>query len=350
MSTEFNMRTEALGFPFPTPDPFLFCVYHKDDYPAGDEYMQAPRRGNGADFNSKAPYRMYHGDTVPGFPQHPHRGFETLTATMMGIVDHSDSTGACGRYGHGDLQWMTAGRGVVHGEMFPLVNADSPNPLELFQIWLNLPAKSKMVDPHFVMHWSENIPRITSPDQKATVTLWAGDLHGTTGSAPPPHSWAADPDHEVMVCLIRLQPGGTFSIPAARKGAAINRSFYFFKGPSLTLTPSDGVGRKCARHMAIHTDGAVEVELENDGEGEGEVGLTQVLMLQGQPIGEPVAQHGPFVMNTQRQIQQAFLDYQRTQFGGWPWDQDAVVFPRDKGRFARKSGDADEEFPPQTQQ
>lgn len=145
------LSVERLGFPFRTLDPFLFCVYHKDFYPAGDELMRAPRRGDGADFTPSAPYRMYHGDRIPGFPQHPHRGFETLTATLEGIIDHTDSMGNAGRYGHGDLQWMTAGKGIVHGENFPLVNSDSPNPLRLFQIWLNLPRKDKMVEPCYVM-------------------------------------------------------------------------------------------------------------------------------------------------------------------------------------------------------
>jgi redox-sensitive bicupin YhaK (pirin superfamily) len=117
----------------------------------GDGKMQAPRRGNGADFDPRSPYRMYHGDRIPGFPQHPHRGFETVTATMEGTIDHTDSVGNAGRYGHGDLQWMTAGKGVVHGEMFPLVNDKSPNTLRLFQIWLNLPRVNKMVDPAFAM-------------------------------------------------------------------------------------------------------------------------------------------------------------------------------------------------------
>ncbi len=82
---------EPTGFPFKTPDPFLFCVYHVDNYPAGDEYMQAPRRGNGADFDPGQSYRMYHGDRIPGFPQHPHKGFETITATIEGLIDHCDS-------------------------------------------------------------------------------------------------------------------------------------------------------------------------------------------------------------------------------------------------------------------
>jgi quercetin 2,3-dioxygenase len=129
--------------------------------------MFAPRRGNGQDFNPNQAYRMYHGDRIPGFPQHPHRGFETVTATMgifpiflltfsyppflEGLIDHTDSLGNGGRYGQGDLQWMTAGSGVVHGEMFPLINSDRPNPCRFFQIWLNLPSKSKMVPPDFAM-------------------------------------------------------------------------------------------------------------------------------------------------------------------------------------------------------
>ena len=89
-------------------------VLPADFYPAGNDKMEAPRRGSGADFGN-ADYNMYHGDSVPGFPQHPHRGFETLTAVLEGTVDHSDSLGASGRYSDGDLQWMTAGAGVVHG-------------------------------------------------------------------------------------------------------------------------------------------------------------------------------------------------------------------------------------------
>ena len=104
------LSRQPLGHgPLDTPDPFLFCVYHYDNYPAGDKDMQAPKRGNGADFNPNAPYRMYHGDRVPGFPQHPHRGFETITATITGLIDHTDSLGNAGRYGDGDLCWMTAG-------------------------------------------------------------------------------------------------------------------------------------------------------------------------------------------------------------------------------------------------
>eukprot|EP01031_Cornospumella_fuschlensis_P025315 gene25315-30568_t len=334
MSNNVVTSIKPLSFPMETLDPFLFCVYHKDYYPAGDEKMRAPRRGNGADFDPKAPYRMYHGDEIPGFPQHPHRGFETLTATMEGLTDHTDSQGNAGRYGNGDLQWMTAGSGVVHGENFPLINKDKPNTLKLFQIWLNLPRKSKMVSPAFVMHWAEEIPKYTSPDGKTSITIWAGSLFGQRGLTPTPHSYANDPQAELAVWLVQLQPGGRVTLPAASSDA-VNRRAYFVEGRGLTIA-----GQTIPPNSSATLKASLEVTLENSAADS----LAEVLVLQGRPIGEPVAQHGPFVMNTMAEIQQAFADYRRTQFGGWPWPEDAVTFPREKGRFALVDGK--EIYPP----
>jgi len=137
-------REPLTSGPMKTLDPFLFCVYHKDFYPPGDEEMGVrDERGDGSHFHPSVPYRFYHGHRIPGFPRHPHRGFETITATIDGIIDHADSVGNAGRYGGGDLQWMTAGSGIQHAEMFPLVNDDKANPSRFFQIWLNLPSWKK---------------------------------------------------------------------------------------------------------------------------------------------------------------------------------------------------------------
>ena len=145
----------ALDFAWPAFDPFLFCVHHEDHYPRGNDALgpaaSLAGRQIGMDFEGKDGWRMYHGDVVPGFPRHPHRGFETLTLARRGFIDHSDSLGATARFGQGDAQWMTAGAGIVHCEMFPLVRPDADNPVELFQIWINLPAKHKMVEPHVSM-------------------------------------------------------------------------------------------------------------------------------------------------------------------------------------------------------
>ena len=113
---------------------------------------------------------MYHGDTVPGFPAHPHRGFETVTIVRQGLIDHADSLGAAARFGQGDVQWLTAGKGIVHAEMFPLLETESPNPVELFQIWLNLPARSKMAEPHFKMIWAAEVPRVHAVDDAGRAT------------------------------------------------------------------------------------------------------------------------------------------------------------------------------------
>jgi redox-sensitive bicupin YhaK (pirin superfamily) len=168
MSSVMNLFD--LDFPWQTQHPFLFCVYHKDDFPKGNG-KSGPKaslvgRNIGQDFNSVDGWNMYHGEIVPGFPAHPHRGFETITVVNEGLVDHADSLNAAGRYGGGDTQWMTAGKGVQHSEMFPLVNEEQGNPLVMFQIWINLPAKNKMVKPHFAMLWGKDTPLWNVPMSK----------------------------------------------------------------------------------------------------------------------------------------------------------------------------------------
>jgi redox-sensitive bicupin YhaK (pirin superfamily) len=156
--------------PWPAIDPFLFCVHHADAYPKGNDAMgpaaSLTGRHLGQDFEGRDGWRMYHGEEIPGFPQHPHRGFETVTIARKGFIDHSDSLGAAARFGKGDAQWLTAGAGIVHSEMFPLLAKDAPNPAELFQLWLNLPRASKMAKPYFSMFWADTIPRHRSEERR----------------------------------------------------------------------------------------------------------------------------------------------------------------------------------------
>ncbi len=315
--------------PWPTLDPFLFCVHHVDHYPAGNEAMgpaaSLAGRNLGSDFAGKDGWRMYHGETVPGFPRHPHRGFETITLARKGFIDHSDSLGATARFGHGDVQWMTAGSGIVHCEMFPLVHRDGPNPAELFQLWINLPAEDKMVPPHFTMLWSESIPSLSFLDDagRATeVTVMAGELAGARAPAPPPHSWASRPEAEVLILTIKLAPGAYYTLPAASPG--LNRALYVFEGEGADVARQRTTGR-----MLVQVRSDAPCPLVGGPAG------NEILVLQARPIGEPVAHYGPFVMNTRAELQQAFDDYRRTQFGGWPWRDDAPVHPREEGRFAR---------------
>ncbi len=330
---EIVLETLPLGFPWQTLDPFLFCVHHDDAYPAGNERLgpaaSLTGRNLGQDFAGKDGWRMYHGRVVPGFPQHPHRGFETVTLVRRGFIDHSDSLGATARFGQGDVQWLTAGGGIVHCEMFPLLDRGAPNPVELFQIWLNLPAEDKLVDPHFAMLWGPDIPhrRFEDAGRAVDLTLVAGSL-GDSGlprpPAPPPRSWASRPDTDVAIATVRLDPGAVYTLPPAASPSTV-RALYFFRGPSLRIGE-----RAFDAHAAavIRSDVAARIEA-----GPGEC---EVLLLQGRPIGQPVVQYGPFVMNEPQQIQAALRDYQRTGFGGWPWPSDDPVHPVDAGRFARR--------------
>lgn len=324
------LQEVPLGTQWPTVDPFLFCAHHLDRYPAGDG-QQGPAaslagRDIGQDFAGVDGWNMYHGSHVPGFPQHPHRGFETVTVVRQGLIDHADSLGATARFGRGDAQWLTAGAGVVHSEMFPLVRTDGPNPLHLFQIWLNLPAADKLVEPYFTMLWAEDIPQVVRTDgagRTTTITVYAGALDDARPLAPPPHSWAAHPEADLAIWHLDLEPGATCELPPAA-GPDTVRTLYVYAGDHLDV----------GGHRLGHDTGAVvacdrPVELTGGGE------RTEVLVLQGRPLGEPVARYGPFVMTTEDEIRQAFVDYQRTGFGGWPWPDDAPHHGPDRGRFAR---------------
>ena len=341
------LKIQALGFPWATIDPFLFCAYHDDAYPKANPALgpDAPLEGRqiGSDFSRKDGWSMYHGDEVPGFPGHPHRGFETVTIVRKGLIDHSDSLGAAARFGDGDVQWLTAGKGIVHAEMFPLLDAQRPNPLELFQIWLNLPARSKMVAPHFTMFWSADVPHLVSTDaqgRSTEVACVAGRLAPADGGAgvaadalqaPPPDSWAAQAEADVAIWTLKMAPGAEWTLPAAA-GAGSRRMLYFFKGGAVRVA-----GQDVGDHAAIELRAGDAVTLVNTGDT-----LAEFLMLQGRPIGEPVAQYGPFVMNTQAEIAQTMQDYRRTQCGGWPGGDQAPVHGRDPARFARHPGGREE--------
>ena len=330
MTTSPILRRFPLAGVWPTIDPFLFCVHHLDDYPAGNGRF-GPRaslegRSIGADFGGKDGWNMYHGEDVPGFPGHPHRGFETVTVMRRGFVDHADSLGAAARYGNGDVQWLTAGRGIVHAEMFPLLSETEGNPAELFQIWLNLPAASKMAEPAFTMFWSERVPQLVHDEagRKTVVRVIAGALDGSAPPLSPPRdSWASRADADLAIWTVRMEPGAKWTLPAA-KGPQTRRALYLFAGNASVA------GEPVESRTGMEVAASADLDLvAGDGGAE-------FLLLQGRPIAEPVAQHGPFVMNTKAEIMQAFADYQRTQFGGWPWDSMAPVHGAQAKRFARR--------------
>jgi quercetin 2,3-dioxygenase len=311
-----------------TADPFLFCVHHLDRYPAANEHMgpaaSLEARDIGMDFSGSEGWSMYHGSIVPGFPQHPHRGFETVTYVRQGFIDHADSLGATARFGRGDVQWLTAGAGIVHCEMFPLLDRTGPNTTELFQIWLNLPSADKMVNPYFTMQWGEEIPRLSLADdegRRGELTVIAGAIEGIEPLAAPPDSYASRSGSDLAIWHLVLEPLASWVVPPAAS-AQTNRTLYLFEG-------SVSVGQHQVSEptgVAVRADQPVRVTAGPAG--------AEVLLLQGRPIGEPIAQYGPFVMNNRAGIEKALFDYQATGFGGWPWPTDDPVQPRDAGRFA----------------
>lgn len=314
--TRSVISRQPLSHPWQGFDPFLFAVHHLDHYPAGDGQLgilPQDRAGEGQG------WQMYHGERVPGFPAHPHRGFETVSIVLRGFIDHADSLGVAARYGQGDVQWLTTGAGIEHGEMFPLVNTDGPNTLELFQIWLNLPPEGKSAQPAFDMFWAEDLPAVEQDG--ARVSVIAGPFGAVQPLAPPPASWAARADSHLAIWLIDLEPGGRIDLPTAPAG--VLRRAYVYEG----TVSVDGTAQPPAHLLDLDpTQGA---RLSNEAEVP-----VRLLVLQSRPIGAPVVARGPFVLNTSQQMLETISHYQSGGFGPWPWPSRAQTHG-DEGRFIR---------------
>lgn len=311
-----------------TQNPFVMAAYHLDQFPKGDGSLEPaekrPFNRNG-DYDPDAPWRMYFGEKVPGFPAHPHRGFETVTVVVRGTVDHTDGLGSKGRYENGDVQWMTAGKGLQHAEMFPLRHTDGANPLELFQLWLSLDKAHRMVEPAYKMLWNEEIPDLTLQDHNGRtirIRIIAGELDGHRAPDPAPDSWAKDKDHHVSIQTIELEPGAAYAIPA--KPDTIGRSVYFYAGTAARIE-----NEVFAEPSYVFVTAGDETALHNDGPD-----AVKFLLLEAQPIPEPIVAHGPFVMTTMTEIRQAYRDFQETRFGGWPFPSAEVYHAPDQERFA----------------
>ena len=324
------LESQPLGFPWACLDPFLFCAWHNDRFPDGNGNLgplaDLEGRDLGQDFAFKDGWNMYHGLTVPGFPSHPHRGFETVTVVRQGLMDHADSLGASARFGQGDAQWLTTGAGIVHSEMFPLVRTKGGNPTELFQIWLNLPADRKMAQPAFKMLWAEDQPRLKG--ENSELTLVAGSIDGHEAPPPPPDSYASRPGSDVLIAVLAVAAGGRYHLPAAPAG--VNRCLYLYHGDWRV----NGEAQAGGQRLRVRPTDALDLEAPQGGE---------LLILQGRPLGEPVVSQGPFVLNTRQQLMQAFEDYRRTGFGDWPWGRNDPVHAAKRGRFARYPDGREEE-------
>ena len=314
-------------------DPFLFTAHHVDHFPAANEDM-----GPAFEPTIDEPYRMYYGDIVPGFPEHPHTGFETITLVESGFVDHFDSLGNGGRYAAGDVQWLSTGNGIEHCEMFPLIHQDKPNTFELFQIWFNSSAEQKKQDPAYKMMWREHIPHVTlkdSHENNIDIRVISGEFNGKDAIPRPAHSWAAAKENNVNIYMMTLDAHAEIVMPATTPTST--RFAYFYQGTTLNVE-----GETVQFRHLIELKSDTEIHL-TAGDHE-----ARILWLEGEPIGEPVAMRGPFVLNSDQELSDAFRRYRATHFGDWPWSSSAPVFKREQPRFASYNAGEIKEFPEQS--
>ncbi|OON63341.1 hypothetical protein B0920_08095 [Massilia sp. KIM] len=229
------------------------------------------------------------GDYIAGFPEHPHRGFETVTYMLHGRMRHRDSAGHEGLVTDGGVQWMTAGRGVAHSEM-PEQNEGL---MEGFQLWLNLPAKDKMSEPWYRDIPTEEVPRFAL-EGGVTVQVIAGSTHGVDGAVQRAHTEPLYLDLEIPTGVTVDQP-----IPAGH-----NAFVYVFRGEVVVDSKGVSSGRMAILDNAPGADG-VRIKASAP---------ARVLVLAGRPLNEPIAQYGPFVMNTEQELYQAVEDFRAGRF------------------------------------
>jgi redox-sensitive bicupin YhaK (pirin superfamily) len=229
-------------------------------------------------------------DYIAGFPDHPHRGFETVTYMLDGRMRHKDNHGNQGVLVPGSVQWMTAGRGIVHSEM----PEQTEGKMRGFQLWLNLPARDKMAEPSYQEFGPEKMPVVERAG--ASIKVIAGEVDGVTGPVRQP---ATDPTY----LDLRIDAGVDFTLPLPQGHSAF---IYVYEG-----SVSVGAGREAAtinaQELAVLGDGS-EVRVE------GRAPRSRAILVAGRPLREPVARYGPFVMNTREEIMQAFSDYQAGKF------------------------------------
>jgi len=242
-------------------------------------------------FDYAGPARFEPSARPRGVGQHPHRGFETVTIVYEGEVAHRDSTGKGGTIGPGDVQWMTAASGILHEEFHSPAFTKSGGDFRVVQLWVNLPARDKMTAPGYQAILNADIPLVNLPD--ARVRVIAGDFQGTRGPArsfTPINLWDVRMDKGAMLRL-ELPEGHNAALAVLSGALSVN-------------------GEKSARdaQIVLLDPAGTQVQLRADSD-------TMLLVLTGEPIREPIAGHGPFVMNTQAEIRQAIADFNSGRFG-----------------------------------
>lgn len=243
------------------------------------------------DYNSK--FYFTPSERQRGVDVHPHRGFETVTIAYKGKVAHHDSTGNSGVIGEGDVQWMTAGSGILHKEYHEEEFSKRGGDFQMVQLWVNLPAKYKMTPPAYQAIENKDIPVVVSEDGKAEAGIIAGHLGETKG--------AAKTFSPMQLFNIRMQEGGTFTVssPEDYSTGLLCLSGNVVVNDDKTLNEN---------HFAVFAKTGTDITLRATAD-------SVLLYLSGQPLREPIVAHGPFVMNTHQQISEAIADYRSGRFG-----------------------------------
>jgi redox-sensitive bicupin YhaK (pirin superfamily) len=233
-----------------------------------------------------------------GAPDHPHRGFETVTYLLAGDMEHKDSRGHAGRLRPGDVQWMTAGAGVIHAEMPAREFARTGGRMHGFQLWVNLPKRDKMMKPRYQEIPGSQIPKATSADGLVTVSVIAGEALGEKA--------VIETRTPIIYLHYKIQPGG---VATQQVPGAYNAFGYVVEGEGLFGAESERAGDG---QMVLFAQDGDEVRIENPADA---TATLEVLLIAGVPLNEPVARYGPFVMNTEGEIRQAIEDYQQGRMG-----------------------------------
>ena len=228
-----------------------------------------------------------------GVGEHPHRGFETVTIVYQGEVQHRDSTGAGGTIGPGDVQWMTAGAGILHEEFHSPAFAKSGGALDMVQLWVNLPAKDKMAIPSYQTLLRPDIPVIELPENSGSLRVIAGKYAGQTGAA---RTFSA-----MDVWDLRLLPGHSINLPFRAGRTAV----LVILRAAVQVNGGE-IAREAQVVLLDREAGEVQLEADSD---------AAVLVLSGEPLNDPIVGYGPFVMNSEAQIAEAFEDFNAGRFG-----------------------------------
>ena len=313
-------------------DPFIFASHHFDLYPKGN-IRQAPPRDEidkkdlGNDYHGLFGYRLYTSKLTPGFQLHTHWGYETVTYVPQGYVDHFDSKGNQGRYGFGDMQWITAGGMYSHCEMYPLAHQDRENPQMVTQIMLNLPLSEKNTEPEVHTVWQEDLTEFE--EDGCTFTLLAGSFRGRTATVPSKRSWAADPAHHVLILRVLMEPGSTFTLEPTE---AAHRNVY------ITEERASVAGKEYHENtrLKLRADASAEITMGEKG--------SEIWVLEGDPIGEKQSRWGPVVLGSDKEVIDANNTIREKEAADWKWEYVNQKQPLGTERFYR-SADGTESRP-----